>query len=320
MIGIRSHRTKSLWVHLLFLAALSSGLTAVSPAQTPAGAPAAASSAGSADELHADTQDPSTSSGQPQAASLERRFIKNVLSDQAVIWTAPFHLKRGDAWVLVPLGVGTAALIASDRHTSGLIGRTGSQVTISEDCSRMGAAYTTVGTAAAFYLIGRHTGNARARETGLIAAEALVDGAIVYGALKGITQRPRPNEADGHGRFFTGGNSFPSGHSIQAWALATVIAKEYGGDHPLVGAAMYGLAAMTSLSRYSGRRHFLSDVLIGSSVGFGIGRYVYKKRHDPALSAGVGGRKRFLASCAPSITPQYSPGARLYGATLTWER
>lgn len=259
-----------------------------------------------------------TAQSSAPGSSLERQFIKNVLRDQAVIWTAPFRLKRGDAWALVPLGVGAAALIASDRHTSGLIDKDGSLQPISNNFSRMGAGYITFGTAAAFYLIGRRTGNERARETGLLAAEALADGAIVSGVLKAITQRPRPSEGDGRGRFFTGGTSFPSGHSVEAWALATVVAKEYGGDHPLVGVAVYGLAAMTGLARYSGRRHFLSDVLIGSAVGFGIGRYVYKQHHDPALSAGR--RKRVTSALVPAIAPRYNPGARLYGAALTWGR
>ena len=42
---------------------------------------------------------------------------------------------------------------------------------------------------------------------------------------------------------------------------ARFFAKEYN-DKPLVGITMYGLASVVSLSRYSGRRHFLSDVLM----------------------------------------------------------
>src|SRR5262245_8515888 len=52
----------------------------------------------------------------PQASptpSLERRFLKNILSDQRAIWTSPFHLDRDDAKWLVPLGLSTAGLIAT---------------------------------------------------------------------------------------------------------------------------------------------------------------------------------------------------------------
>ena len=313
-------RVGSWRVSVVFLAVLAFSPVSISLAQTPVQDERTAQPVAT-DEVAApvlEGNEPAPAPAPPSTPSLERRFIKNVLSDQAVIWTSPFHLKGNDAWVLVPIGVGTAALIASDRHTTGLIGKSGSQLSISANFSRVGAAYTTFGAAAAFYLIGRHTGNTRARETGLLAAEALVDGEIVSGLLKVITQRPRPNESDGHGRFFTGGDSFPSGHSVQAWTLATVISKEYGSDHPLVSVAMYGLAAMTGLSRYSGRKHFLSDVLIGSAIGYGIGRYVYNKRHDSSLDAAGSAHKHFKSALLPTIAPQYSPGQRLYGARLSW--
>jgi len=46
--------------------------------------------------------------------SLERRFFKNILRDQRAIWTSPLHLEGDDAKWLVPLGLSTAALIATD--------------------------------------------------------------------------------------------------------------------------------------------------------------------------------------------------------------
>src|SRR5439155_937905 len=60
--------------------------------------------------------------------------------------------------------------------------------------------------------------------------------------------------------------------------LATVIANEYH-DHRAVEIAAYGLASAVSISRFTGHNHFLSDVLVGSALGYGIGRYVYKTHH-----------------------------------------
>jgi len=45
----------------------------------------------------------------------------------------------------------------------------------------------------------------------------------------------------------------------------------------IIGA--FALAAAISMSRFSGRNHFLGDVFAGSAIGFGIGRYVYATRH-----------------------------------------
>src|SRR5512138_1317846 len=52
-----------------------------------------------------------------KAPTLESEFFKNILRDQKAIWTAPLHLRAKDARWLVPLGVGTAALIATDQQT-----------------------------------------------------------------------------------------------------------------------------------------------------------------------------------------------------------
>ena len=93
--------------------------------------------------------------------------------------------------------------------------------------SNLGAVYTVVPVTASFYLVGLFTDNAKARETGLLGAQALVDGAILFEALKLTTGRERPLDGDGHGHFFHGGNSFPSGHTMESFALASVIAHEY---------------------------------------------------------------------------------------------
>jgi membrane-associated phospholipid phosphatase len=140
--------------------------------------------------------------------------------------------------------------------------------------------------------------------------------------LKVASQRQRIPKDDSSGEFFDGGDSFPSGHSISAWSLATVIAKEYGhGEHGrLVQLGAYGVASAVSVSRFTGRKHFLSDVLVGSALGYGIGNYVYHKRHDPTLDARSEKQNDTLAHAKwfPNIVPLYSPRAHVYGGSLSW--
>lgn len=257
------------------------------------------------------------------APSLERRFFANILRDQRALWTAPFNLRSGDAKWLAPLGLSTAVLLATDRRSAGEAVEGGDRLTrlrISKDISRGGAVYTTGGIAAAFYLVGRAGHDARARETGLLGMEALIDSGIVVQALKLATQRPRPLVDDASGEFFDRGNSFPSGHAISAWSLATIIADEYGPRRPLVRFGAYGLATAVSISRYTGRAHFLSDVLVGSALGYGIGRYVYRTHHDPSLET-TGGETKFRetrSKLLPLVLPSFSPAARAYGLALAW--
>ena len=254
---------------------------------------------------------------------LEKKFLINILDDQRAIWTSPFRLRGSDARWLAPLGVSTMALIATDRRTSGELVENGdnlNRLRISRNISRLGSLYSTAGVAGVIYLAGRATHNDHLRETGLLATEALIDSGIVVTALKTASQRQRPPEDHSSGEFFDGGSSFPSDHAISAWSLATVIAQEYGHHRPLVQVGAYGLATAVSLSRYTGRNHFLSDVLVGSAMGYGIGRYVYHKRHDPALDAKNGQQNNDLtrSKLFPRVAPIYYPRAHIYGGMLAW--
>jgi membrane-associated phospholipid phosphatase len=250
--------------------------------------------------------------------SPESRFVKNILRDQRAIWTSPFHVRRADSRWLLPLGLSTVALVATDRHTAGALDDD-DHLNISHDISYLGSTYGTGGIAAAFYLVGRAAHNARARETGLLGGEALIDGGIVSLALKGVSQRPRPRVDDASGEFFDRGNSFPSGHAIAAWSLASVVAEEYH-DRRVVRFGAYGLAAAVSVARYTGRNHFLSDVLVGSVIGYGIGHYVYRAHHDPAIDAGgAAATLRERSKLFPQeVAPIYDRRARDYGLTLAW--
>jgi len=210
--------------------------------------------------------------------SLESEFFKNILRDQKAIWLAPFHVRRSDAKWMIPSSIGLMALITTDRISGDEIGEAERQVKASRWISYAGSVYGAGAVAGTFYLIGRHKNDDRARETGLLSAEALIDSVIVEGALKGITQRARPADGVERSEFFDGGNSFPSGHSSQAWAVATVIANEYK-DRRAIQLTAYGIASAVSVARVTSHKHFLSDVLAGSALGFGIGKYVYHAHH-----------------------------------------
>jgi hypothetical protein len=253
--------------------------------------------------VYAQTPTPS-----PSPPSLEKEFFKNILRDQKAIWTAPLRVHRVDAKWMVPSGIGAMALFTTDRITGDEIARSQRQVKASRIVSYAGSVYGLGAVATTFYLLGRKKSDDRARETGILSAEALADSLIVSGALKEITQRARPMEGVERSEFFDGGNSFPSGHSVQAWAVAAVIANEYH-DRKLVKLAAYGVASAVSVARFTEHKHYISDVIVGSAAGYAIGRYVYKAHHrDPSITQ----------SRWPTIVPQYNRSARQYGVGLTW--
>src|SRR4029079_3669627 len=126
--------------------------------------------------------------------------------------------------------------------------------------------------------------NQRFRETGILGFEALADTALVVGLLKVAVNRERPLEGSSGGSFWSGqarpwDSSFPSGHAVSSWALASIVAHEY--PHPrIVPVLAYGRAGTVIGSRFAARRHFASDVVVGAAMGWFIGDYIFAKRHN----------------------------------------
>jgi len=262
----------------------------------------------------APTASPSPSPSPTPTPTLESQFFKNIWKDQKTIWTSPFRLEKSDAKWMVPLGIGTMALFTTDRMTGDEINEADRQLTVSKAISYAGSAYALGATAGAFYFIGRGTHNYRARETGILSAQALINASIVGGALKLISQRGRPDDGSERSEFFDGGSSFPSGHAISTWAVATVVANEYH-DKKSVQIAAYGIATAVSIARVTGKNHYISDSFIGSLAGFAIGRYVYRAHHreDSALDD-----QTTTVTKWPTITPAYDRRDHQYGVGLHW--
>jgi membrane-associated phospholipid phosphatase len=200
-------------------------------------------------------------------------FAKSILLDQKEIWTSPFHMTRKKAQWWLTFGAITGVVVATDRRTSRQLPNTADQLAFSRHLSQVGAAYTLIPIAGGFYVSGVLAKNAKLRDTGLLGGEALADALVVSQVLKLATGRQRPLEGDGAGHFFHGSHSFPSGHALESFALASVISHRYRNKKVVVIAA-YGLAALVSASRFSTRKHFASDIVVGGAMGWLIGRHV----------------------------------------------
>jgi len=210
-----------------------------------------------------------------------RAMPGNVLQDQKAIWTSPFHLQGGELKWAVPLVLVTGAAIATDHRT--LRDVVSLDPAFNNDNTNtsnvlMGGF---IAAPVVLYGVGHFRGNEHARETGLLGAEALVDGVVVEQGMKLIFWRERPYQDQGRGKFFQSSvgvdSSFPSSHSVLAWSAAAVLAGEY--KNPWSRTLVYTGAAGISFTRLMGQQHFPSDVIVGSAVGWLVGHYVYKHRH-----------------------------------------
>lgn len=147
-------------------------------------------------------------------------------------------------------------------------------------------------TSAGIYAVGRIDGQRRVQALGLHSLESIVLADILGGGIKLLAGRQRPfvDVKNPYSfqlwRGFSGGQyrSFPSGHTITAFAFASTVTREtqfwwpHGGF--LVGTVFYGGATMVGLSRMYNNMHWASDVMAGAAIGTIVGLKVVKYTHS----------------------------------------
>jgi len=239
---------------------------------------------------------------------LFRKLLLNIAYDQKEIFTSPFHANRHNAleW-LVPMAA-TGAFIAADTHIANAFENSRGQVRWGDRISNIGASYTLIPIIAGSYIYGAWRDNAKGREIGVLGTETLLDSLIVVGVSKEIFRRNRPDERN-PGDFWGGGTSFPSGHSIQIWSIASLLDHEYK-HRRVVGITAYSLAGIVSLARVAAQKHFASDVVAGGTMGWFIGRYVY----DTHMSHLTHKHAAFM----PMIVPEVDPARHSVGVSLAF--
>ncbi len=111
------------------------------------------------------------------------------------------------------------------------------------------------------------------RDTGLTILDAMAAAGVADLALKLAFDRQFPYTQGSTGEFWGGGRSFPSGHAAVSFAFSSAIAHRYPKKRWLKFTA-YGLATGVALSRYPAKRHYASDILVGSTLGYVVGSYM----------------------------------------------
>jgi membrane-associated phospholipid phosphatase len=242
--------------------------------------PSAAQTANSDPQPGGQTQSKNSNDGNAEPVDTPKYLLKHLGQDQVAIWTSPFKIKASDLKWVVPFAGITTGLLMTDRTASHEASRLTSFN--SSTFSDIGLAFAG-GSAVGFYLLGKGQGNRQLSETGVLGGEAMVDALAVGEVFKYAFQRQRPGEGNGAGRFFQSGsqNSFPSAHALMSFAFASVLAHEYNGW--LTQVVAYGGASAISLARVTGKQHFPSDIFVGGTFGYLIGRHVYRAHHDSDL-------------------------------------
>ncbi len=139
---------------------------------------------------------------------------------------------------------------------------------------RFGAEYS-IGVIGGFYLAGSLADNDKAITVAQDSLTAsIIASGIITPAIKIATGRSRPYENTGTSNFQSLGaanrnSSFPSGHTTEAFALASVISAHY--EETWIKATAYTVASLVGIARTYHDAHFASDVLAGAFIGNWVG-------------------------------------------------
>lgn len=206
----------------------------------------------------------------------------NILLDQKEVWLFPVSVARGHHLkpTLALIGV-TGALIALDKHSADYFHDTRSFKGFNRTFSGRNTALATEIIPAALYVTGLLRKDTYAQETFILAARAVISSEILTTVMKDIDRRDVPRDGNHsdtwfnrtHGNWIRGVGSFPSGHTIAAFAVATVYADRYPNPRWRRWLA-FGLAGLVGFSRASLLTHYTADVFAGATLGYVIAHYV----------------------------------------------
>ena len=197
-------------------------------------------------------------------------------------------------------GVGLVSLADRDIRTAAGNHRHDRIGDVADGVSQLGNAPVLLGlnligvTAAEFYR--QYSGDRTHLDAALVATEAQILALVLSEGIGYATARSTPRESRDPFTFKWGRSSFPSSHTAQTFAVATVLADHYGLG---VGAVAYAAATAVGAARILQERHWGSDVVAGAALGWIVGHTLSLRRaqHPPFLD----------------FFPFADPGTRTYG-------
>jgi membrane-associated phospholipid phosphatase len=215
-------------------------------------------------------------------------FFKSILLDTRDVFIAPIHWQKKQ-WIMAGgICAVTGTLLVFDRQINLFTQQNRNSLTDTvsklffEPLGRGIYSFPILG---AFGLHNALTGNERSGRVFYLGTKSAAISALLVTVLKYTFERHRPyqdNPADPYQWDFYKGKlkyrSFPSGHTITAFSIATIIATEYNNTWyvPLI---CYSLASLAGLSRMNDNKHWASDVFMGAALGFSVSKMIYYRNN-----------------------------------------
>ena len=245
----------------------------------------------------------SQSQSQQCESLLSKSYLKSYWNSGLTVLAQPIHYDWKDWTAFAGVAAVTTLAFVYDDEIYNFIDGTFADNrwnTVSKCTDVFGEEYFILPSVALTYAISAINKDCRLRNMSLAALQSFVYAEVASAGLKVLTCRMRPLEVNGQWSTVNGqqstvnsqqstansqtwlgpfksfeSTSFPSGHAMRSFALATTVAGFYP-DRKWVGVLSYSLATMTSVGRVISKEHWTSDVIVGAALGYFIGRGVVK--------------------------------------------
>ncbi|MEI7842963.1 MAG: phosphatase PAP2 family protein [Gallionellaceae bacterium] len=233
-------------------------------------------------------------------------FIGIIGDDFKYVATAPARWESPEWQTLgwATLAVAGTSIIA-DRPVRDFMRQQPRNNAFLDRIENFGATYA-IGVMGGFYLAGVIGENEKSVNVAQDLVAASLVSATINQTIKVATNRYRPRDNRDIYNFqgYTGLNnnsSFPSGHTTEAFTLASVIASHY--EETWVSYTVYSVAALVGVARMYNDAHYASDVTASAFIGTLVGKSIV--HHNLSL------RTKKMAML-PIIAPDYA-GVQVVG-------
>jgi membrane-associated phospholipid phosphatase len=237
---------------------------------------------------------PDSVGGFPGEFPKKEWLLTAFLKDEARLFTSPLRIKGKDLLVILPVTAATLLTIPHDEalyaHFKKFQKKHDWVSTVSPVITYGGDSNVNMIMAGMLYGGGWIAKNEKMKQTAMLSAIALGHAGVIIVVTKLAAGRCRPSYDQGRDHWYSFPASLgevlhgdprqkydamPSGHTISAFTMASVIAHQYR-DKPVIPIIAYSLATGAALSRVTEDTHWCSDLIAGAALGYGIGRYVVK--------------------------------------------
>ena len=221
--------------------------------------------------------------------TLNAAYLKSYWYDCRSIAVSPFHWNGGQWAGAAGVTVASLFVYTKDARIQEVFQKNRSRG--GDRFSRVvlepwGSGWYSLPLMGAFYLEGLIGKNERSKKTALLGIKTFIITGLYSRIPKYTLQRHRPfQDTPGQPEKWEGPlhglseyTSFPSGHAVSAFAMATVLASEYA-EYPAITFLSYSLATAVSLSRIYDNQHWASDALVGAAFGYAMGKLIHQQNN-----------------------------------------